>query len=175
MGAGIYCQRCGGITEPRIVEDRERPVCTVCGAVTYFDPKLAVAVVLERDGAILLGQRGENTRAPGRWSFPAGFVERGEVVEAAAIREVREETGVTVELGPLIGLYSHEGEAVVLAVYAATAFAGEPAASDDLAAVGWFTLDALPELAFDHDPGIVRAWKSWFDRAVTAARQSGIS
>jgi mutator protein MutT len=168
MGASIYCQRCGGRTEPRLVEDRERPVCTVCGAVTYFDPKLAVAVVLERDGAILLGQRGANTRAPGKWSFPAGFVERGEAVESAAIREVREETGVSIELGPLIGLYSHEGEAVVLAVYAASRFTGEPVASDDLDAVGWFQLDVLPELAFDHDPAIVRAWKSWFDAVVTA-------
>lgn len=167
MGASIYCQRCGGITELRLVEDQQRPVCTVCGAITYFDPKLAVAVVLERDGAILLGQRGEHTRAPGKWSFPAGFVERGEAVESAAIREVREETGVTIELGPLIGLYSHEGEAVVLAVYAVSGFAGEPAANDDLDAIGWFTLDALPELAFDHDSIIVRDWKSWFDSVVT--------
>lgn len=166
-GIALYCQRCGGVTEFRPVEDRPRPVCTVCGAVTYFDPKLAVAVVLERDGKILLGQRGQNTRAPGKWSFPAGFVERGEQVESAAIRETREETGVIAELGSLIGLFSHEGEAVVLAVYAASSFAGEPAASDDLDAVGWFELDALPELAFDHDPAIVRAWKSWFDSVVS--------
>jgi mutator protein MutT len=168
MESRIYCQRCGGFTELRPVEDRPRPVCTVCGAVTYFDPKLAVAVVLEREGKILLGQRGQNTRAPGKWSFPAGFVERGEQVESAAIRETREETGVVAELGPLVGLFSHEGEAVVLAVYAASGFAGEPAASDDLDAVGWFSLDALPELAFDHDPAIVRAWKSWFDSVVRA-------
>lgn len=168
MDARIYCQRCGGVTELQPIEDRPRPVCTVCEAVTYFDPKLAVAVVLERDGAILLGQRGVNTRAPGKWSFPAGFVERGEMVESAAIREVREETGVTIELGPLVGLYSHEGEAVVLAVYAASGFTGEPVASDDLDAVGWFAPDALPELAFEHDPAIVRAWKAWFDSVVTA-------
>lgn len=168
MEARIHCQRCGGITESRLVEDRPRPVCTICSAVIYFDPKLAVAVVLERDGSILLGQRGANTRAPGKWSFPAGFVERGETVESAAVRETREETGVVTELGPLIGLFSHEGEAVVLAVYAASNFTGEPVASDDLDAVGWFSLDALPELAFDHDPAIVRAWKSWFDSVVSA-------
>ncbi|MGH2551693.1 MAG: NUDIX domain-containing protein [Thermomicrobiales bacterium] len=168
MESRIYCQRCGGGTELRPVEDRSRPVCTNCGTVTYFDPKLAVAVVLERDGKILLGQRGQNTRAPGKWSFPAGFVERGEQVEAAAIRETREETGVIAELGPLIGLFSRDGEAVVLAVYAANNFAGEPVASDDLDAVGWFELDALPELAFDHDPAIVRAWKSWFDSVISA-------
>ncbi|CAN5533397.1 NUDIX hydrolase [soil metagenome] len=167
MESNIFCQRCGGATESRQVEDRLRPVCTVCGAVTYFDPKLAVAVVLEREGKILLGQRGQNTRAPGKWSFPAGFVERGEQVESAAIRETREETGVIAELGSLIGLFSHEGEAVVLAVYAASNFSGEPAASDDLDAVGWFELGALPELAFDHDPAIVRAWKSWFDSVVS--------
>lgn len=167
MGAVIYCQRCGAMTALQPVEDRQRPVCTDCGAVTYFDPKLAVAVILERDGSLLLGQRGANTRAPGKWSFPAGFVERGEAVEAAAIREVQEETGVTIQIGPLIGLYSHAGEAVVLAVYAANGFAGEPAANDDLDAIGWFTIDALPELAFDHDQDIVRDWKSWFDSVVS--------
>jgi hypothetical protein len=56
---------------------------------------------------------------------------------------------------------------VVLAVYAAGGFTGEPVASDDLDAVGWFALDALPELAFDHDSIIVRDWKSWFDSVVT--------
>lgn len=49
--------------------------------VAYLDPKLAVAVVIARAGRVLLGRRGANTRAPGRWSFPAGFVERGERVE----------------------------------------------------------------------------------------------
>src|SRR6187401_844516 len=104
-----FCQQCGGITEEREQDGRLRPVCVVCGAITFLDPKLAAAVVIERDGKLLFGRRGPGTRAPGLWSFPAGFVERGEQVEAAAVREALEETGLSVRLGPLMGLFSEQG------------------------------------------------------------------
>ncbi len=157
---GLFCQQCGARTDERTVEGLVRPVCTGCGAVTYLDPKLAVAIVIERQGQFLLGKRGEGTREAGKWGLPAGFVDRGEVVEAAAVREAREEIGLNVTLGPLLGLISREGESVVLAVYAATAD-GDPIAGDDLAQVGWFTPDNLPPLAFDHDRQILTAWHEW--------------
>ena len=138
-----------------MVDGRSRPVCETCGAVTYLDPKLAVAVVVQRDGKVLLGRRGPNARAAGKWSFPAGFVERGEVVESAAVREVREETGFEIELGPLVGLISSDGETVVLAVYTGEIVAGAAHAADDLIELGWFARDTLPELAFPHDREIL--------------------
>lgn len=164
----MYCQHCGQPTEERVVDGIARPVCVACGAVTYLDPKLAVAVVIERDGRLLLGRRGEGTQEAGKWSFPAGFVERGEIVEDAAIREAREESGLTVTLGPLLGLYSSRGETVVLAVFPAEAVAGEPAAGDDLERLGWFTPDALPPLAFPHDGDILSAWHDWRARRAIA-------
>ena len=138
-----------------MADGRLRPVCRSCGAVTYLDPKLAVAVVLRKNGKVLLGKRGEHARAAGKWSFPAGFVERGEAVEDAAIREVREETGFEIALGPLVGLISSPGEIVVLAAYSGTIVSGAEAAGDDLTDLGWFALDALPELAFPHDTEIL--------------------
>lgn len=168
----MFCQRCGGETSERDVDGRPRPVCGACGFVVYLDPKLAVAVVIERDGSILLGRRGPNSREPGRWSFPAGFVDRGEQVEDAAVREVMEETGLAVEIGPLLGLFSRRGETVALAAYAATSVAGEPVAGDDLDLLDWFKPDSLPDLAFPHDPGIIAAWR---DRMVsdTSAGRAG--
>lgn len=156
-----YCEQCGHQMGEREVGGRVRPACAACGAVIYLDPKLAVAVVIEQQGRVLLGRRGEGTREPGKWSFPAGFVERGERVEDAARREVREEVGLVVTLGPLLGLYSETGETVVLAVYAAVTATGEPAANDDLVAVGWFDLHALPELAFPRDTRIIADWRAW--------------
>jgi 8-oxo-dGTP diphosphatase len=157
----LYCQQCGGITVEAERDGKLRPVCTACGAITYFDPKVAAAVVIERDGKLLFGRRGPGTRSPGLWSFPAGFVERGEQVETAAIRETREEVGLTVELGPLLGLFSATGETVVLAVFAATAAHGDAVAADDLTEIGWFSPDALPVLAFPHDERIIALWKRY--------------
>ncbi len=154
-----YCAACGAPTVERAVEGSNRPVCTACGQVVYLDPKLAVAVLIARDGRILLGKRGPGAREPGKWSFPAGFVERGERVERAAEREAREETGLDIVVGDLLGLYSSDGETVVLAVYEATSI-GEPRAGDDLTEVGWFTPSDLPELAFPRDRRIMDAWLS---------------
>ncbi len=154
-----HCQRCGAPASEREVEGRSRPVCEGCGAVTYLDPKLAVAVVIADGGRVLLGKRGEGTREPGRWSFPAGFVERGERVEDAARREIREETGLSVVLSSLLGLWSETGETVVLAVYAATVASGTPRPGDDLDEVAWFDANELPGLAFGHDREIIAAWR----------------
>lgn len=151
----LHCLRCGGSCEQQPVEGRQRPVCSDCGFVVYQDPKLAVAVVIERAGRFLLGLRGPGVRAPGKWSFPAGYVERGEVVEEAAVREALEETGLTVELGPLLSLISAPGEPVVLAVYPAISFTGEPSPDDDLLELGWFAAEALPDLAFPSDRRII--------------------
>ncbi len=159
----LYCQNCGGVTEERLVDGRLRPTCQSCGTVTYLDPKLAVAVVLQRDGKVLLGRRGPGAREAGKWSFPAGFVERGEPVEAAAVREVREETGFDIALGPLFGLISTLGETVVLAVFTGSILGGDEHPNDDLTQLGWFVPDALPELAFPHDREILDRLQSQTD------------
>src|SRR5919202_2533922 len=156
-----YCPECGHELGWRIVGGKSRPACPSCGHVVFEDPKLAVAVLIERDGGLLLGRRSPDAAAPGKWSFPAGFVDRGERVEDAAMREVREETGLEARLDALLGLYSATGNPVVLAVYAATATGGSLAPGDDLAELAFFSLDALPEPAFAHDRQIVADWLAW--------------
>ena len=156
-GHFAYCPTCGSPNQMQERDGRSRPVCTACGHITFLDPKLAVAALIVRDGKILLGKRGPGTRSPGKWSFPAGFVERGEQVEAATAREVLEETGLEIEPGRLFGLFSEMDETVVLAVYEATIRnpGAAPVAADDLVDLGWFPLDGLPELAFDRDYRII--------------------
>src|SRR5829696_4283725 len=154
----LYCQRCGGPTAEQAHDGRPRPVCQACGTPVYLDPKLAVAVVVVRDNTVLLGLRAGHTRNPGTWSFPAGYVERGERVEDAAVREAREEIGLDVTLGSLLGVWSSPGEAVVLLAYVATVAAEDaPVAGDDLLEVAWWPLLGLPPLAFDHDEEILAA------------------
>lgn len=160
----VFCQRCGARTALAERDGRQRPVCTACGAVTWYDPRLAVAVILMRDGRVLLGLRADGTREAGRWSLPAGFVERGEVVEQAAAREVLEETGVEATIGPLLDVLSYEDEPVVLLVFEATEFWGQPRAGDDLDQIGWFSATDLPPLAFEHDREIITAYLARADQ-----------
>jgi 8-oxo-dGTP diphosphatase len=155
----VHCLQCGTALVPRFQEDRERPTCPACGYIFYLDPKVAVAVVLGDDRGVLLGKR-KIDPGSGRWSFPAGYVNRGEVLEEAAVREVQEELGVEVQLGRLVGVYSTRGDPVVLVVYAGSIVRGEPRADGhEVGEVRRFALDSLPELAFPHDLQVLAEWK----------------
>ena len=105
-----YCHRCGERLVEREVAGRLRPSCASCGETVFLDPKVAVAVVATDDGKILMVKRAIDPMM-GRWSLPAGYVDRGEAVEEAAIREVREETGVEVQSGLPAGCVLHSGRA----------------------------------------------------------------
>lgn len=155
-----YCLRCGAPLELRFQEDRERPTCPACGFIHYLDPKVAVAVILGDAESVLLGRRCIDPGS-GRWSFPAGYVNRGEVLEQAAVREVHEELGLQVRLTGLVGVYSERGQAVVLVVYGGIIEAGEPRPDGrEVSEVRRFPLDGLPpDLAFTHDRRVLADWK----------------
>jgi 8-oxo-dGTP diphosphatase len=115
-------------------------------------PALTVDVVIELPGGgiVLIERR----HPPPGWALPGGFVDVGETVEAAAVREAREETSLEVELVELLGVYSDPARdprghtASVVYVGRAT---GTPRAADDAKNVGVYLPDRLPPLAFDHD------------------------
>ena len=109
-----YCPNCGtaleaaSSTAPAAASGRRPPACPSCDFVRWENPKLATGVVIEQDGAILLVRRNHDPMY-GFWSFPSGFVDRGESVEEAAQRETLEEAGVEVEIEHLLGVYSMLG------------------------------------------------------------------
>lgn len=118
----------------------------------YRNPVPTVDVIIELEGGkiVLIERRNE----PRGWAIPGGFVDMGEPVELAAVREAKEETCLDVTLQDLLYIYSAPDrdprQHTMSTVFVATA-TGEPEAADDAKAVGAFALDALPEeLCFDH-------------------------
>lgn len=154
-----FCHQCGTRLKYQQSGGRNLLACTRCSTIIYANPKLAVAIAVEIDGKLLL-QRRAIQPGIGLWSFPSGYVDQGEVVEEAAVREVREETGIDVTIDKLVGLYSHAGNPVVLAVYAGYAPGQIPNVNDaEVREVGLFFPDKLPPLAFPHDVCIIDDWK----------------
>ena len=149
-----FCSSCGGRLAPR----QDGPAqCTGCGRAAYLDPKLAAAAIIPHDGGIVLVRRAIEP-AYGKWSFPSGYVNRGEKVEAAVEREVLEETGLQVSARWLVGLYSSPGQPVVLSVYHAEVIGGALSARDETLEIAAFPLRSLPDLAFEHDSRIISDW-----------------
>lgn len=127
-----FCPRCGGELESRSLKTGEpdRLVCRACDFVFYLDPKIAACTIIEIDGKILLLKRAIEP-ALGDWVIPGGFVDAGETVPHAAIRETREESSLEVELGSLVGIYSYSDVSVVIIVYEARVTGGIPKAADE--------------------------------------------
>ena len=128
-----------------------RPTCPNCGWVHYEDPKVAAGVLLLRGREVLLVRRIMEPYM-GTWSIPAGFVNAFEDPAAAALRECREETGLTVEVDELFDLFTgreHSRGADIFIVYRAHVLSGTLTAADDADQIGWFSLDDLPPLAFE--------------------------
>jgi 8-oxo-dGTP diphosphatase len=159
-----FCPRCGAPLD-------EANACRVDGYRWHPDPKVAVGALIEADGHLLLVQRNHDP-GYGRWAFPSGFVDAGEVLEEAAAREVLEETGVEVTIERLIGAWSEPSSAVVFLAYAGSVTGGEAVAGDEALAVDWFPLDALPPLAFSHDGEIVETWRSGAGAPVRSGRET---
>jgi ADP-ribose pyrophosphatase YjhB (NUDIX family) len=147
-----FCPRCGGTLERRLLKatEPERPVCTQCGFVFYIDPKIAVGTIIETSDQRVVLVRRAIEPGYGKWVFPGGYVDRGEPLTAAAIREAREECGLDVRLDGLVNIYSYPGRAPVIVVYAATAIGGTLCVDEECLESMEFDAATIPwnELAF---------------------------
>lgn len=154
-----FCPMCGADLEPVEIGGRLRMTCLACGWVHYRNPAVGAAVLVRStDGEVLLVKRGPGSTRPGLWCIPAGFVDYGEDIRAAAARELAEETGLEAEVGEVVQVMSNFHDPAKLSVgvwFAGTVTGGELVAGDDAVDVGWFSLDALPDLAFDTDRGLL--------------------
>jgi 8-oxo-dGTP diphosphatase len=145
-----FCPRCGAEVEMLPQFGELRPTCPRCGWVYFADPKVAAAVLVEKDGQVLLTRRLYEPYR-GRWTLPAGFVNAGEDPKRAAERECREETGLEVRITGLVDVISgreHRRGADIVIVYRAEIIGGQLRPGDDADQAAFFSRDDLPPLGF---------------------------
>jgi ADP-ribose pyrophosphatase YjhB (NUDIX family) len=155
-----HCPVCGGRLADRFLEEeeRERAVCDQCGRVNYRNP-IVVAGVIPVAGDRIWMLRRAIEPAYGYWTYPAGFMELGETVEQAAMRETREELNLDVRLEGLVGVYSFPNISTVHVIYRATCL-GEPSAGMEALDITAFTVEQIPwdELAFRTTRAALQDW-----------------
>ncbi|MDO9517816.1 MAG: NUDIX hydrolase [Methanosarcinaceae archaeon] len=116
-------------------------------------PKLTVDAVIILNGKIVLIKR-KNPPYQGNFALPGGFVEIGETTEEATVREVHEETGLSIEIIKLLGVYSdplRDPRGHTVSVCYLVSGEGEPKANSDAEDIGLFDITDLPRMAFDHN------------------------
>lgn len=147
-----FCPRCGHRLERRLLKvgEPERLVCETCGFVFYIDPKIAVGAIIRTGVERIVLVRRAIEPGFGKWVFPGGYVDRGEPLTEAALREAREECGLHVRLDGLVNIYSYSGRTPVIVVYAATAVGGCLCTDDECLEVAEVEPAAIPwtDLAF---------------------------
>jgi ADP-ribose pyrophosphatase YjhB (NUDIX family) len=156
-----FCPKCGGSLDSRILKENEpeRLVCRLCDFVLFLNPKVAAGTLFELEGRLVLLKRGIEP-GYGKWVFPGGFVDRGETVVEAAIRETREEANVEVRVRELVDVFSYSGSPIVVVVYAADVVSGQPRAADESLELQAFGPAEIPweELAFPSTRDALRAY-----------------
>src|SRR5262245_53335250 len=146
-----FCPKCGGALDSKTLKENEpqRLVCRLCDFVFFLNPKVAAGTLFQIEEKLVLLKRAIEP-GYGKWVFPGGFVDRGETVIEAAIRETREEAGVDVRVRELLDVFSYSGSPIVVVVYSADIVSGEPRAADESLELEAFAPEEIPweELAF---------------------------
>lgn len=161
-GSLNYCSRCGAPLRFGEVEgeDRHRLACDACGHIVYVNPRLVVtALPVTERGELVLLRRGIEP-GYGTWAQPGGFLEVDETVNQAAIRETFEETGLLIEPGAIIGLYTRLEAAVVTIAFEARIVGGVATVTPEALEIRTFRPDEIPwqGIAFKTTVWALRDW-----------------
>jgi ADP-ribose pyrophosphatase YjhB (NUDIX family) len=133
------CPVCGGPLGPG--DGGAARACPRCGFEVYDNPAPTASALVVRDDMLMLTRRAHEPRA-GWWDLPGGFMDPGETPEQTVVRELTEETGLTVEVGELVGVfpddYGENGIPTINLFYRATVAGGDERPADDVTEIGWF-------------------------------------
>jgi len=161
-----FCPRCGAALEITSLPDDEHPrhICLACGRIHYRNAKPCAGGLVTQNERLLLVRRAiEPFR--GYWDIPGGFLEEGEHPAHGAVREVREETGLQVQLTDFFGfyldqyVYQEEWGFILNIYFLAQVVGGAEQPGDDAVDLAWFAPDRLPtRIAFAHARRVLDDW-----------------
>lgn len=144
-----FCPQCATPLVLAPIYGRDREHCPACGHIEFHKPSPVVLAIIEHDDRLVLIRRNCEPLS-GYWTPPGGYVELGESLEDAVVRESREECGLDIAVDGLVGAYSQAGVRALILAYRAHSIGGEPIAGDDagdlcLVAPGQLPLQRPPE------------------------------
>ena len=161
MDGKKYCLYCGEQFIQKLVEGRLRLFCDHCHEPHYENPTPASClVVIDSKERLLLVKRSVPPLI-GHWCLPGGFIEIDESPENAALRELKEETGVTGKIDRLLGVtssFSAQYYSVLVVGYLVTSSTGTLQAGDDASEVAYFHRDELPAIPFESHRQFIRSY-----------------
>lgn len=136
-----------------------RIVCENCDTIHYQNPLIVVGCLIEHEGKILLAKRGIEPRK-GFWNLPAGFMENGETAEEGALREVEEETGMSVTIDRLHSVFSVVHANQVYLIFKATASSNEYTLTPESVEIEFFEPESIPwnDIAFSSNTHALKAF-----------------
>lgn len=157
-------QVCPTCAKP-VQHEENKIVCSHCGFEEYDNPSPCVSLMVVQDGQFLFAKRAVEP-AKGMWDVLGGFVEAGESSEEAAIREMKEETGLETSVEAYLGstwdVYTHNRPTLVTAYLMKIEGSQPPQPQEDVAKLQWFPLDSPPEtFAFRHIPYVVQKTREY--------------
>ena len=155
-----YCLVCSDLLQERFVHGAARMACQSCDFVYFKEPKVAVGGLVEDGKGRLLFTLRNHDPQMDMWAFPSGFVDSGEKLEQAIVREIREETGIETSVVALLGVFSRTGDPVIYIVYCLHWTSGNLVVGPEANDVRFFAENELPPSAFPSDTDVIEAWRN---------------
>jgi len=161
MRKKAFCHYCGKGLIEKICEGRLRLFCERCNEPIYENPLPATClVIIDKRDRVLLVKRSVAPKK-GFWCLPGGFMELGEAPEKAALRELKEETGLSGQIELLLGVSANpsaEYHTVLMVGYLVKSYTGILTPGDDADDAAWLKYDELPEIAFESHESFIRMY-----------------
>ena len=156
-----YCPYCGTGLVEKFCEGALRRYCNRCNEPVYENPiPASCLVVVDNKDQVLLVKRSVEPKK-GFWCLPGGFMELGETPEKAALRELKEETGLTGRIDMLLGVSANPSaqyHTVLMVGYLVKSYSGNLIAGDDANDAAYFHYNDLPEIAFESHASFIRMY-----------------